>query len=61
MEKRGLNVFYWLRCPCLLSFFECMDLMSPDTGKKTIFFGDPCFTWQTNQVFLPQEAGGDTP
>lgn len=28
-EKRGLNVFYRLRCPCLLSFFECVDELVP--------------------------------
>lgn len=28
MEKRGLKVFYRLRCPCLLSFFECVDQLS---------------------------------
>lgn len=29
MEKRGLNVFYRLRCPCLLSFFDCVDSLAP--------------------------------
>lgn len=29
MEKRGLNVFYRLRCPCLLAFFECVDSLAP--------------------------------
>lgn len=29
MEKRGLNVFYRLRCPCLLTFFECVDGLAP--------------------------------
>lgn len=29
MEKRGLNVFYRLKCPCLLSFFECVDSLVP--------------------------------
>ena len=28
-EKRGLNVFYKLRCPCLISFFECVDSLVP--------------------------------
>ncbi len=32
MEKRGLNVYYRLRCPCLLAFFECVDsLVAPET------------------------------
>ncbi len=29
MEKRGLKVFYTLRCPCLLSFLECVDSLVP--------------------------------
>lgn len=29
MEKRGLNVYYRLKCPCLLSFFECVDSLIP--------------------------------
>ncbi len=33
MEKRGLNVFYRLRCPCLLSFFECVDSLVPPKNK----------------------------
>ncbi len=27
VEKRGLNQFYRLRCPCLLEFFKCVDLI----------------------------------
>ena len=27
VEKRGLNQFYRLRCPCLLEFFRCVDLI----------------------------------
>lgn len=34
MEKRGLNVFYRLRCPCLLSFFECVDSLAPVPEKS---------------------------
>ncbi len=37
MEKRGLNVYYRLRCPCLLSFFDCVDSLAParkTPGKK---------------------------
>jgi ArsR family transcriptional regulator len=34
MEKRGLNVYYRLRCPCLLSFFECVDSLVPATSKR---------------------------
>jgi ArsR family transcriptional regulator len=28
MEKRGLNVFYRLRCACLLDFLECVDSLA---------------------------------
>ena len=28
VEKRGLNQFYRLRCPCLLEFFKCVDLIA---------------------------------
>ncbi len=24
-EKRGLNVFYSLRCPCVLNYIECVE------------------------------------
>jgi DNA-binding transcriptional ArsR family regulator len=34
MEKRGLNVFYRLRCSCLISFFECVDSLAPANNKK---------------------------
>ena len=33
MEKRGLNVFYRLRCTCLLSFLECVDSLSPGVSE----------------------------
>ncbi len=28
IEKRGLNVFYRLCCPCLGDFFKCVDMIS---------------------------------
>lgn len=34
MEKRGLNVYYKLRCPCLMSFFECVDSLAPPARKR---------------------------
>lgn len=34
MEKRGLKVYYRLRCSCLLSFFDCVDSLAPSKGKK---------------------------
>lgn len=37
VEKRGLNQFYSLRCPCLMEFLRCVDLISacaPGDKKK---------------------------
>lgn len=34
MEKRGLNVFYRLKCSCLIRFFECVDSLAPAHNKK---------------------------
>ena len=28
-EKRGNQVFYSLRCPCVLSFFQCVETVWP--------------------------------
>jgi ArsR family transcriptional regulator len=28
VEKRGLNQYYRLRCPCLMEFFRCVDLIA---------------------------------
>jgi DNA-binding transcriptional ArsR family regulator len=36
MEKRGLNVFYRLKCPCLVSFLECVDSLSMTRGGKRV-------------------------
>jgi len=33
VEKRGLNQFYRLRCPCLLEFLRCVDLISKCKGE----------------------------
>jgi len=30
MERRGLNAFYRLACPCLLSFLDCVDSLVPE-------------------------------
>ena len=32
-EKRGAQVFYSLRCPCVLSFFECAEAILRSTAK----------------------------
>jgi len=34
MEKRGLNVFYRLKCPCLVTFLECVDSLAVTKGKR---------------------------
>jgi DNA-binding transcriptional ArsR family regulator len=34
-EKRGLQVFHRLKCPCLMTFFECVDGLAPGTPAKT--------------------------
>ena len=34
MEKRGLNVYYRLKCPCLMSFFECVDSLAAQPTKR---------------------------
>jgi DNA-binding transcriptional ArsR family regulator len=34
MERRGLNVYYRLRCPCLRNFLECVDSLVPSKDKK---------------------------
>lgn len=34
MEKRGLNVYYRLKCPCLMNFFECVDSLVPEAPTK---------------------------
>lgn len=34
VEKRGLNQFYRLRCPCLLEFFKCVDLIAGTRPRR---------------------------
>ena len=35
VERRGLNAFYSLSCPCLADFFDCIDLISrSDNGRE---------------------------
>jgi ArsR family transcriptional regulator len=33
-EKRGLQVFYRLRCPCILSFFDCIEGVLQANARK---------------------------
>jgi DNA-binding transcriptional ArsR family regulator len=32
-DKRGLQVFYRLRVPCVLNFFKCVEAVQRDDGK----------------------------
>lgn len=34
-EKRGLNVYYRLACPCLMDFFRCVDLLLTARNRAT--------------------------
>ncbi len=34
-DKRGLRVFYSLRVPCVLNFFQCVEAVQKDNGKRT--------------------------
>jgi ArsR family transcriptional regulator len=33
-DKRGLQVFYRLRVPCVLNFFQCVEAVQRGEGKK---------------------------
>lgn len=33
-EKRGAQVFYRLRVPCVLNFFKCVEAVQRDGGKR---------------------------
>lgn len=34
-EKRGLNVFYQIACPCFPEFFRCIDLITASNLKRS--------------------------
>jgi ArsR family transcriptional regulator len=34
-EKKGLQVFYTLRCPCVADFFACAEKVLRLTGRKS--------------------------
>ena len=34
-DKRGLQVFYSLRVPCVLNFFKCVEAVQRGDGKRT--------------------------
>ena len=33
-DKRGLQVYYRLRCPCILRFFDCIESVLQENAKK---------------------------
>jgi len=33
-EKRGLNVYYQIACPCFTEFFRCIDLIATSRGDR---------------------------
>lgn len=33
-DKRGLQVFYRLRCPCILSFFGCIENVLQENARR---------------------------
>jgi len=35
-EKRGVQVFYSLRCPCVTSFFTCAETVLATTAKEQV-------------------------
>jgi DNA-binding transcriptional ArsR family regulator len=41
-DKRGLQVFYNLRVPCVLNFFKCVEAVQRNDGKTTKRPGGKC-------------------
>lgn len=40
-DKRGLQVFYRLRCPCILRFFDCIEnVLRENIKRHTELLGD---------------------
>ncbi len=35
-EKRGAQVYYSLRCPCVLEFFDCIESMMKSTAERQV-------------------------
>jgi DNA-binding transcriptional ArsR family regulator len=35
-EKRGLQVFYRLRCPCILRFFDCIEAVIEEDNRLQV-------------------------
>lgn len=36
IDKRGLQVYYRLRCPCILRFFDCIEGVLVENAKKHV-------------------------
>lgn len=34
VDKRGLQVFYRLRCPCILNFFGCIETVLAEKARR---------------------------
>ena len=39
-EKRGAQVFYSLKVPCVLNFFKCVAAVRKNTAKELVSMGD---------------------
>jgi len=35
-DKRGLQVFYRLRCPCVLDFFDCVEAVLQERSRTAV-------------------------
>lgn len=45
-ERRGTSIFYTLRCPCVLGFFECVEAVLDANTTPTNCACKPCNTPQ---------------
>lgn len=41
-ERRGLNIYYSLACPCLADFFRCVDLIAAGKADAADCGDDAC-------------------
>ncbi|MBN1764607.1 MAG: helix-turn-helix transcriptional regulator [Sedimentisphaerales bacterium] len=40
IDKRGTQVFYQLKCPCILRFFDCVESVLKETAREHIAIVD---------------------
>ena len=40
-QKRGSQVFYRLRVPCVLNFFKCIEAVQDNNGKRSTYTFSP--------------------